>query len=88
MGCHGVLRRHVPTRQSRLRPTAKESKITEPPQNPNGDPANCNRRTPCAPTGGPQAGHSPEVQHLRDAGIGQACGNVWESRRNPTWAVR
>ena len=41
MGCHGVLTGHVPTRQSRLRPTAKESKITEPPQNLNGDPANC-----------------------------------------------
>ena len=41
MGCHGVLRRHVPTRQSRLRPTVKESKITEPPHICTGDPANC-----------------------------------------------
>ena len=32
MGCHGVPYGHVPTPRSRLRPTAIESKITEPTQ--------------------------------------------------------
>jgi len=40
------------TRQSRLRPTAQESKITEPPQICTATPPTANRRTPSAPTGG------------------------------------
>ena len=50
----GVPRRpygHVPPRQSRPRPTAKEPKTTEPPQICTADPPTANRRTLSAPTG-------------------------------------
>ena len=36
---------HLPTRQSRLRPTVKESKITEPPQICTATPTTANQRT-------------------------------------------
>src|SRR5215469_3230733 len=52
MGCHGVLIGHVPTPQSRLRPTVKEPKITEPPHIFTATPPTANRRPPSAPTGG------------------------------------
>src|SRR5262245_17256316 len=52
MGCHGVLTRHVPTRQSRPRPTAKKSKITQPPHIRTATPPTANRPAPSAPTGG------------------------------------
>jgi len=40
MGYHGVLTGHVPTRQGRLKPTAKGSRIAEPSRDPHGNPAN------------------------------------------------
>ena len=42
---------HVPTRQSRPRPTAKKSKITQPPHICTATPPTANRPAPSAPTG-------------------------------------
>jgi len=50
-GCHGVVTGHVPIPQSRLSPTAKESKITEPPHICTATPPTANRPVPSAPTG-------------------------------------
>ena len=70
--CHGVPTGHAPTRQSRLRPTAKESKLTEPPQSArrpaNGEPAGAIPGR----TGSPQAGHSPHCSNCKDAGQARA----------------
>src|SRR5215475_282314 len=70
-GATASLQGHVPTRQSRPRPTVKESKITEPPQ-----------ICTATPTTGEPAGASPRphrltasrsltaLQQLHDAGAG------------------
>ena len=57
IGRHGVLTGHVPTRQSRLRPTVEEPKITESPQS----------ARPRQPPTGRRHPRPPAVQHLRDA---------------------
>jgi hypothetical protein len=68
MGCHCVLTGHVPTRQSRLRPTLKGSKITEPPRICT-DPANYEPAgTIPGRTGQPQTGHSAHCSNCETRG--------------------
>ena len=57
-GCHGVVTGHVPIPQSRLSPTAKESKITGPPTS---------ARRPNQPRTSRRHPHPPVVQHPPDA---------------------
>src|SRR5215475_5901845 len=63
---------HVPTRQSRLRPTIKQSKITEPPQTCTATPTTANRPapSPAAPANRKPVTHRTAATVRREAGLG------------------
>src|SRR5262249_25055287 len=56
---------HVPTRHSRPRPTAKKSKITQPPHIRTATPPTANRPAPSAPTGGTAPAGSGQAKALK-----------------------